>query len=173
MTPSSDRGNQGAEFLNTLDSTIQKDYDSLRRTQARYKRDLDKRIRQINSRLCPGEYISLNPADGGKTSNKLASLGVGPYRVLVNHRQAITINRDGVTERASTDCYVYAPPPTDALRMSTTNPLELADKVTEGTRYAVKRLLKHRVIDDGTTEFLINWADYNQKTWTACAHVTE
>ena len=41
--PPSDRGNARAEFLKTLDDTIQKEYESLRRTQARYKGDFDKR----------------------------------------------------------------------------------------------------------------------------------
>lgn len=39
------------EFLETLDLTIQKAYESLRRTQARYKLDFDKRIWRINLRL--------------------------------------------------------------------------------------------------------------------------
>ena len=154
-SPPADRGNQRAEFLKTLDSTIQKAYGSLRRTQARYKRDLDKRKRRINSRLRPGEYVYLNPTDGGKTSNKLAPPAVGPYRVLANDRRTITIDRDGVTERVSADRCVYAPPPTDALRASTTTPADLAEKVREGTQYAVERLLRHRAMEDGTIEFLI------------------
>ncbi|CDF40838.1 unnamed protein product [Chondrus crispus] len=171
--PPSNRGNQRAEFLKTLDSTIQKAYGSLRRTQARYKRDFDKRIRRINSRLRPGEYVYLNPTDGAKTSNKLASPAVGPYRVLANDRRIITIDRDGVTERVSADRCVYAPPPIDAPRASTTTPRDLADKVTAGTQYAVERLLRHRVMEDGTTEFLIKWADYDAPTWTARTHVPE
>ena len=171
--PPPDRGKQRAEFLKTLDSTIQKAYESLRRTQARYKRDFDKRIRRINSRLRPGEYVYLNPTEGGKTSNKLASPAVGPYRVLANDRRSITIDRDGVTERVSADRCVYTPPPRDARRTSTTTPADLADKVTEGTQYAVERLLRHRTMEDGTTEFLIKWADYDTPTPTARTHVPE
>ena len=171
--PPSDRGNQRAEFLKTLNSTIQKAYGSLRRTQACYKREFDKRIRRINSRLRPGEYVYLNLTDGGKTSNKLASPAVGPYRVLANDHRTITIDIDGVTERVSADRSVYAPPPTDAPRTNTTTPAGLADKVIEGTQYAVERLLRHRVMEDKTMEFLIKWADYDQPTWTARTHVPE
>ena len=171
--PPTDRGNQRAEFLKTLDSTIQKAYESLHRTQARYKRDFDKRIRRINSRLRPGEYVYLNLTDGGKTSNKLASRAVGPYRVLANDRRTITIDRDGATERVSAYRCVYAPPPTDAPRTSTTTPGDLADKVTEGTQYAVEQLLRHRTMEDGITEFVIKWADYDPPTWTARTHVPE
>ena len=171
--PPFDRGNQRAEFLKTMDSTIQRAYGSLRRTQARYKRDFDKRIRRINYRFRPGEYVYLNPTDGAKTSNKLASPAVGPYRVLANDCGTITIDRDGVTERVSTDRCVYAPPPIDAQRASTTTPGDLDDKVTSGMQYAVERPLKHRSMEDGTTEFLIKWADYDTPIWTARTHVPE
>ena len=145
----------------------------MHRTQARYKRDFDKRIRCINSRLRRGEYVYLNPTDGAKTSIKLASPAVGPYRVLANDSQTITSNHDGVTERVSADRCVYAPPPIDAPRASTTTPGDLADKGTAGTQYAVERLLKHRSMEDRTTEFLIRWADYDTPTLTARNHVPE
>ena len=95
--PPAKRGTQRAEFLKTLDATIQKSYRSLQRTQARYRRDFDKRVRWINTRLEPGSFVYLNPTDGGTTSNKLASPAVGPYRVLANDRQTITIDLDGIT----------------------------------------------------------------------------
>ena len=78
-----------------------------------------------------------------------------------------------MTERVSADRCVYAPPLRDAPRASAPTPSDLADKVTEGTKYSVERLLKHRVLEDGTTEFLIKWADYDHPTWTARTHVPE
>ena len=171
--PPSDRGMQRTEFLKTLDGTIHKAHGSLRRTQARYKRDFDKRVRMINARLKPGDYAYRNPTDGAKTSNKLASPAVGPYRALASDKQTITIDREGVTERVSADRCVYAPPPTDAPRASATTSRDLANKVTEGTQFPVERLLKHCVVEDGTTEFFIKWADYDQPTWTARTHVPE
>ena len=171
--PPADRGTQRAEFLKTLDATIQNAYGSLRWTQARYQRDFYKRVRRINTRLEPGNFVYLNPTDGGKTSNKLASPAVGPYRVLSNDRRTITIDFHGITERVSADHCVYAPPPMDAPRVSTTTPRDLADKVREGTQYAVEKLLKHLEMEDGTAEFLIKWADYDQPTWTARTHIPE
>ncbi|CDF38002.1 unnamed protein product [Chondrus crispus] len=126
--PPSDRRSQRAEFLRTLDDTMKKAYASLRQTQARYKRDFDKRVRRIHARLKPRNYVYLNPADGAKTSNKLASPAVCPYRVLANDKRTITIDRDGVTERISADRCVYAPPPTDAPRTSKTTPGDLTDR---------------------------------------------
>ena len=130
-TPPSEKGNQRAEFLKTLDCTIQKAYESLHRTQARYKCDFDKRIRRINTRLRPGNIPQ--PHCGGKTSNTLESPAVGLYRVLANDRRTITIDRVGATGRVSADRCLYGPPPTDAPPTSTTTPGDLADKVTEGT----------------------------------------
>ena len=156
-----------------MDYTTQKAYGRLRRTQARYKRDFDERIRRINSRLRLGEYVYLNPTEGGKTSNELACPAVGPYRVLASDRRTITIDHDGVTERVSADRCVYAPLPTDALRASTTTPADLADKVRDGTQYTVEGLLKHRTMEDGTIEFLIEWADYDTPNWTARTQVPE
>ena len=157
--PPSDRETMPADFLKTLDATIQKAYGSLRRMLARYKRDFDKRVRRINARLKPGDHAYLNLTDGARISNKLASPAVGPYRILANDKRTITIDREGVTERVSADCCVYVPPPTDAPRRGATTPRYLAEKVTEGTQYAVERPLMHRVVEDGTTEFLIKWAD--------------
>ena len=132
---------QRSAFLRTLDDTIQKAYRSLRRAQARYKRDFDKRVRRINAHLKPINNVYQDPTDGAKTSNKLASPAVGPYGVLANDKRTITIDRDGVTERVSADHRVYAPPPTDAPRASTTTLGDLDDKVTKGTPYVVGRLL--------------------------------
>ena len=75
--------------------------------------------------------------------------------MLANDERTIPIYRDGVTERVSADRCVYAPPPTDTPRASMTTPGDLADKGTEGTQYAVERLLRHRAMEGGTTEFLI------------------
>ena len=171
--PLPDRRTHRAEFLKKLDETIQKAYGSLRRTQARYKRDFEKRVRRVNTRLKPGNYVYLDLTDGAKTSIKLASPAVGPYRVLANDQRTITIDRDGVTERVSADRCVYAPPPVDAPRTSKTAPGDLADKVTAGTPYAVDRLLDYRVMENGTAEFKVKWADYKEPTWTARTYIPE
>ena len=68
---------------------------------------------------------------------------------------------------------MYVPPPRDAPRTSTSTPADLADKVTEGTQYAVERLLRHQTMEDGTTESPIKLADYDQPTWKARTHVPE
>ena len=171
--PLSDRLTHRAEFLKKLDATIQKAYGSLRGTQARYKRDFDKRVRRVNTRVKPENYVYLNPTDGAKTSYKLASPAVGPFDVLANDQRTIKIDRDGVTERVSADRCVYAPPPVDAPQTSTTALGDLADKVTAGTQYAMDRLLDHGIVETGSAEFKVKWADYKEPTWNARTHIPE
>ena len=97
-------------------------------------------------------------------SNRFPSPVVGPYRVLPNDRRTITIDRDGVTEPVSADRCVYAPPPANEQRASTTTPGDVSDKITEGTQHSVERLLKHRVMEDGTTQLPLKWVDYDTHT---------
>lgn len=108
--------------------TIQKAYGSLRRKEARYKREIDTRVRRIKTRLKPGNYVYLNPIDGAETSKKLASPDVGPYQILANDQRTITIDHDGVTERVSANRCVYAPPPADVSRESTTTRVTLSTR---------------------------------------------
>lgn len=86
-----------------MEATIHKAYVSLHRTNDQYKRDFDRRVRRINERLKPRTYVYLNPIDGAKTTNWLASPVVGQYRVLANNQRTIKIDRDGVMESDPTD----------------------------------------------------------------------
>lgn len=70
----------------------------------------------------------------------------------MNDRRTTTIDRDGITERHYADRCVFAPPTLKAPKASTNKPMDLAEKVTEGTRYAVERLLEHWVMEDGITD---------------------
>ena len=129
-------------------------------------------MRRVNTRLKPGNYVYLDPTDGAKTSNKLVSPAVGPYRVLANDQRTIKIDHDGFKERVSADRCVYAPPPVDAPRTSTTTLGDPADKFTAGTPYEVDQLQDHRVVENGTAEFKVKW-DYEELTWTARIHIPE
>ena len=171
--PRSERGDARAEFLKTWEDTIQKACGSLCRAQAWYRRDFDKRVRRSSTCLAPGSYVYLNPTDGSRTSNRLPLSALGPYQVLTNDGRTITVDRDGITERVAADRCVYAPHPIEAPSASTITPGDLADKLTEGTKYVVERLLRHRTMEDGTTAFLIKWADYDTPSWTAQTHVPE
>lgn len=102
--------------------------------------------------------------DRENTYNYLAPPAVGPYRVLANDRRTITIDCDRITGRFSADRCVYEPPLLDAPRARTDYTWDLAEKVTKSMQCAVERLLNHRIMEDGTTEFRIKWAEYDELT---------
>ena len=69
------------------------------------------------------------------------------------------IDRDGVTERVFAERCVYDPRRKDAPLESTSSLGDFADKVIADAQYGFDRLLNHRAIEDGTTEFLFKWVD--------------
>ena len=159
-------------FLKRLDVAITKARAALTKTQQRYKRDFDKRVRQTNQRLRPGDFVYLNPTEDGKQRTKLTSPAVGPYRVLLNDDHTVYIDRDGLVERVSANRVVYAPPPANVPK-SLTSPADLTEKVTEGPKYTVERLLEHERSPNGQYRFRVKWADYETPTWEERKYIPE
>ena len=160
------------EFLKQLDEAIQKAYGRLKKSQKRYKRDFDARVRRANLDLEAGDYIFLDPTLQEKKLGKLTSPSVVPYRVIARDQRTFTIDRAGVTERVNRDRVTRAPRPADAV------PHPAApggtEKVTEGPEYTVGRIVNHRVApEQDQLDFLIKWADYEEPTWTRTSHVPE
>ena len=176
------------DFRQRLDLSIQKAYKSLQRTQARYKRDFDKRVRRVKSRIRAGDFIFLDSTDGATKPGKLQSPAEGPYKVLRQDKRTLTIDRNGVTECVSADRCVFSPPPirarTNAAEPATgpttensnaeahpralnevplASTADFAQKVHEGPTYTVDRLLDHRT-RDGNAEFLVKWTGYADPT---------
>ena len=96
----------------------------LEKSQARYKRDFNKRVRQFNTRLMPGdlvffkretatEYEERNRAARGAAigHHKLRSKATGPYQVVAVTTSTVTIMRDGLADKVSKDRVVRAPYP--------------------------------------------------------------
>ena len=75
---------QREHCIEQLEATLQKVYDRLLKTQQRYKRDFDKRVRSANRNIRPGDYVYLDPTDGTTKGTKLGNHAFGPYRVLAN-----------------------------------------------------------------------------------------
>ena len=169
--PRSNRFSKNA-FLKRLEASIDSARTQLAKTQQRYKDDFDKRIRRTNRKLRPGDFVYLNPRDGSAKTGKLEPAAIGPYRVLLNDKRTVYIDRDGLVERVSADRVVYSPPPANAPPAAATHS-DLATKVRTGPTYVVERLSKHRTLDDGTLEFLVHWANYAKATWEPRTHVPE
>ena len=98
-----------ADFLNRLSSSLEGARSRLKKSQARYKRDFDRRVRESQRELRKGDYVYLDVPE--KPKSKLAPLAQGPYRVLKAKRHTIRIDRDGVDEKVNVDRVTPAPPP--------------------------------------------------------------
>ena len=160
-------GEQREHYVEQLDGTLAKAYNRLIKTQRRYKRDFDKRVRTANCNIRQGEYVYLDPTDGTTKGTKLGNHPLGPYRVLANDRRTFFIQRGDKVERVNSDRITYAPPPPEVPPREPleATPEDLAEKSTEGRAYLFDRIKDHRILDDGKTEFLIKWPGYKQPTW--------
>ena len=168
-------GEQREHYVEQLDATLAKAYDRLIKTQRRYKRDFDKRVRTANRNIRPGEYVYLDPTDGTTKGTKLGNHALGPYRVLANDRRTFVIQRGDEVERVNSDRITYAPPPPEVPPPEPleATPEDLAEKSTEGRTYLFDRIKDHRILDDGKTEFLIKWHGYKQPTWQPRRDISE
>ena len=107
-----------------LRSLMQSADKHLTATQARYKRDFDKRVRKFNTDITPGELVfvkretATESEERHKTSrgeaigyHNLRSKAAGPFPVVSVTIHAVTIMRDGIADKISKDCVIRAPSP--------------------------------------------------------------
>ena len=95
------------DFVSRLENAVATARVRLRKTQLRYKRDFDRRVRIANQHIRPGQYVYLDPRDGTKTDGKLGIVAEGPYKVLLNDRRTFVIQRGEVVERVNSDRITY------------------------------------------------------------------
>ena len=89
------RAEQKNDYARRLDDAIQTVYSRLMRTQQRYKRDFDKRIKKIKHNIPEGDYVYIDPTDGMSKTGKLESPALGPFRVLKNDGRTFVIQQVG------------------------------------------------------------------------------
>lgn len=137
------------DFLRRANFAICKASESLKRTQAPYKRSLDSSVRQVSTHLSPGDFVYLDlkevvskrerSASSAIASSKLLLVAVRPFRVLSNDERTVVIGRYRDIERVSANQVIYVPWPQEALQ-STRTPQNLASKVREGQSYVVEKV---------------------------------
>ena len=99
-------------FLERLDHLMSKARRNLERTQVRYKRNADARMRQRLRDLAPGDYVYREiPEHPRGVSPKLASPVEGPYKVLSTEGPTIVIEVGGHPVRVNANRLVRAPTP--------------------------------------------------------------
>ena len=166
---------QRQDFIQRLEKALVNARKHLLATQSQYKRDFDKRIRSANNDIGPGDYVFLDPEDGGKKKKKLGGHAVGPYRVLENAIRTFVIQRGEEVERVNSDRVTRAPPPPDAPPRdplaATTH--DMVEKNCKGTAWLFEKILGHRVSPEGPLQFHIEWNGPYQPTWEPRTKVPE
>ena len=160
--PTAERKN---DYTRRLDDVIRTAYSRLMKTQQRYKRGFDRRIKKIKRSIREGDYVYIDPTDGMSKTGKLESPGLGPFRVLKNDGLKVVMQRNENVERINAYRMTYAPPPGNAPPPEAFPPAgNDIQKNSEGPTYVVENLLKHRVTSDGTLESRVKWFGYTEQT---------
>ena len=157
---------QKSDYLRRLHVSLQKASRSLKRAQARYKRDLDRDIRATR-RIETGDHIFLDTHDCVAKRPKLTDNISGPFRVLGHNSNTIVIQRGEVVERVSRDRVTLAPKQATmrAARIEDAQPEHLQEKRTSGRSYTFSKILGHRELQSGDLEFKISWDGNYKPTW--------
>ena len=98
-----------------LESLMRTTDKSLRKEQAKYKRNFDARLRKPKYDIHVGSYVFLRKEQGTATEpkHKLAKVATGPYAVKQSDRNTVVIVIGDQEERVSRDRVELAPSPTD------------------------------------------------------------
>lgn len=147
----------------------------LEATQKRNKRDFDKTIHVVNSPIRPGDYVFLDPEDGGKTKKNLRGHAVGFYRILENAYLPLS-SREGTRWNASTvtgspALYLISTPHEWILYQPV--PSVMTSKTTYGKAWLFENILGHRVSPKGPLQFHIQCNGLYEPTREPRSDVTE
>ena len=103
------------DFLRRLESTLNTARKNLAKTQQRYKRNFDARVRARLKDIEPGSYVYREvPVHPEGVNPKLASPVDGPHRVIANEWPTIIIDDRGHSVQVNANRLVKAPVPLEA-----------------------------------------------------------
>lgn len=153
--------------LRSLMSTARKEMHA---SQARYKRDFDKKVRLPRERITKGVRVFVrkdhNPAN--EPSHKLAPIATGPYQVTEADDKTCVIKKDGdLTERVTLDRVVLAPDigrniiePEVGTDLSdrTERTSQVVEPDTE--EYTIDKIVDHETNEDGSIVYRVRWYSY-------------
>ena len=73
---------QKNDYARRLDDVIQTAYSQRMKTQQRYTRDFDRRIKKIKRNICEGDYVYVDPTYGMSKTGKFESPALGPFQLF-------------------------------------------------------------------------------------------
>ena len=79
-----------------MDNVIQTAYSRLMKTQQRYKRDFDRRIKKIKRNIREGDYVYIDPTDRISKTGKPEFPALGTFCMLKTDGRTVVIQRNGL-----------------------------------------------------------------------------
>jgi len=153
------------DYARRLGIAIGKARNSLLRTQQRYKRNFDARVRKTRA-FKEGDHVFLELNDGAKKRSKLQFEAAGPFRVLSTDSNTVVIQRGDVVERVSRNRVTFAPAVSSRpAQARDPSPHDFATKKRTGDTWLFNSILAHREKPDGGLEFKVDWDGDWEPTW--------
>jgi len=153
-----------SRFLEALKELIPQVRASIAKTQARYKRDYDKKVRPRRVPVKSGDYVYLR---NHQRKHKLGPKATGPYEVLETDGRTFLLDQYGIPYRVSADHVVPAGPIPVGERPSVPKLAVPEALREEGTEFVYEHFLGHSWDDDGVLWLKVSWFGYNEEedTW--------
>lgn len=145
-------------FLELLKDLLPRVKESIAKTQARYKRDYDRRVRPKNKELKDGDWVFVD--NHSQTRRKLDAKTDGPYEILDTDGWTFPLDMDGSPYRVSSDHVTRAPPPSRrdlCRRRKTAIPL-LARQ--EGRKFVYEKFVDH-AWENGKLHLKVRWFGFS------------
>ena len=164
--------NDRADFASRLGVCITKARNSLLKSQARYKRNYDKRLRKTTP-IRVHDSVFLDISDPAHKTPKLTHSVSGPYRVLDVSDNTAAIQRGEVVERVTLDRLTNAPLAAEPELPDGASPKDFVAKRKSGPTWLMNGIMDHREKPDGTLEFRISWEGDYEPTWEPRENIPE
>jgi len=151
-------------FLESLKALLPQVRDSMAKTQARYKRDNDKKFRPRRVAVTSGDWVHLR---NRTRKHKLDPKVTGPYEVLETDGRTYLIDQDGLPYRVSGDHVVPAGPVDPANRPKQPQ-VAIPDALQPGgSEFVFERFMDHTWDEEGVLWLLVRWFGYGPEddTW--------
>ena len=151
-------------FLESVKAFLPQVRDSIAKTQARFKRDYDQKVRPRRGSVTSGGWVFMR---NHARKHKLDPKVTGPYEVLETDGRTYLIDQDGLPYRVSGDHVVPARPVDPAKRLKQPQ-VAVPDALQPGgSEFVFERFVDHTWDEEGFLWLLVRWFGYGPEddTW--------
>jgi len=151
-------------FLESLKALLPQVRDSIAKTQARHKRDYDKKVRPRRVSVTSADWVYLRNHTRKHKLNRKVTV---PYEVLETSGRTYLIDQDGLPYRVSGDHVVPAGPVDPASRPKQPQVAVPDALQPDGSEFVFERFVDHTWDEEGVLWLLVRWFGYGPEddTW--------